>query len=185
MYPQTLGVSSGGNTYAGTYTETPNEGTTMFEGQEANSSAVLLTISENGSPLITEIETAYYLENPYQPLGMTLSYNGEQYDFVYNSTYALPATLTAGGSGPLGSGTFYAAGTNNAIGALTESYSVASSNWMLLNINATGTVNGQSINQTISYVLVGNAVNGVASVDIVVNGTTLHFDSACEGCWDY
>jgi hypothetical protein len=56
---------------------------------------------------------------------------------------------------------------------------------MLLNINATGTVNGQSINQTISYVLVGNAVNGVASVDIVVNGTTLHFDSACEGCWDY
>ena len=69
--PTMLAASSGGNSYAGTYTETPNKGTTMFDGQEANSSTISLTITENGTPIVTEIETAYYLENPYQPLGLT------------------------------------------------------------------------------------------------------------------
>jgi hypothetical protein len=86
IVPTTLATSSGGNSYAGTYSETPNKGTTMFAGHEANSSTVSLTITENGSPIVTEIETAYYLENPYQPLGLTLSYNGGQFDFLYNST---------------------------------------------------------------------------------------------------
>jgi hypothetical protein len=186
IYSTTLSASSGGNSYAGTYSETPNEGTTIFDGQEANSSTISLTISENGSPIVTEIETAYYLENPYQPLGMTLSYNGGQFDFLYTSTNPLPSPLTVGGSGPLGSGTFYAVNTNNAIGSLTETYSVTStSNWELLNANATGTVSGQSISQTISYVLVGRAAMGVASVEIMVNGTTLNFASSCNGCWDY
>ena len=98
----------------------------MFDGQEANSSTISLTITENGSPIVTEIETAYYLENPYQPLGLTLSYNGGQFDFLYNSTNPLPSTLTVGGSGPLGSGTYYVVNTNDAIGSLTETYSVTS-----------------------------------------------------------
>jgi hypothetical protein len=186
IYSTTLAASSGGNSYAGTYSETPNEGTTIFDGQEAKSSTISLTISENGSPTVTEIETAYYLENPYQPLGLTLSYNGGQFHFLYTSTNPLPSPLTVGGSGPLGSGTFYAVNTNNAIGSLTETYSVTStSNWVLLNTNATGTISGQSISQTISYVLVGSAAMGVASVEIMVNGTTLHFNSDCAGCWDY
>jgi hypothetical protein len=181
----TLGASSGGNSYTAIYSETPNQGTTMFDGQEANSSTISLTITENGTPIISEIETVYYLENPYQPLGLTLSYNGGQFDFLYNSTNPLPTMLTIGGSGPLGSGTFYVVNSNNAIGSLTETYSVTWSNaWLLLNINATGTINGQSISQTIGYVLVGEAVMGVGSVEILVNGTTVHFDSACEGCWD-
>jgi hypothetical protein len=182
----TLAASSGGNSYAGTYSETPNKGTTMFDGQEANSSTISLTITENGSPIVTEIETVYYLENPYQPLGLTLSYNGGQFDLLYNSTNPLPSTLTVGGSGPLGSGTYYVVNTNNAIGSLTETYSVTStSNWILLNTYATGTVNGQSISQTISYVVNSGEATGVASVEIVVNGTTLHFNSDCAGCWDY
>ena len=182
----TLGVTSGGNSYAGTYSETPNSGTTMFDGQEANSSTISLTITENGSPIVTEIETAYYLENPYQPLGLTLSYNGEQFDFLYKSTNPLPSTLIVGGSGPLGSGTFYDVNTNNAIGSLTETYSVTSSDtWILLNTYATGTVNGQSISETISYVINGGEATGVASVEILVNGTTLSFNTDCAGCWDY
>jgi len=187
IFSTTLSASSGGNSYAGTYSETPNKGTTMFDGQEANSSTISLTITENGSPIVTEIETAYYLENPYQPLGLTLSYNGGQFDFLYTSTNPLPSPLTVGGSGPLGSGTFYAVNTNNAIGSLTETYSVTSTsnNWVLLNTYATGTVNGQSISQTISYVLTGEAAAGVASVEILVNGTTLNFASSCNGCWDY
>ena len=97
----------------------------MFDGQEANSSTISLTITENGSPIVTEIETVYYLENPYQPLGLTLSYNGGQFDFLYNSSDPLPSTLTVGGSGPLGSGTYFVANTNDAIGSLTETYAVA------------------------------------------------------------
>jgi hypothetical protein len=182
----TLGVNSGGNSYAGTYSETPSSGTTMFDGQEANSSTISLTITENGSPIVTEIETAYFLENPYQPLGLTLSYSGGQFDFLYKSTNPLPSTLIVGGSGPLGSGTFYAVNTNNAIGSLTETYSVTSSNgWILLNTYATGTVNGQSISQTISYVVNSGEATGVASVEMLVNGTTLSFNTDCAGCWDY
>jgi hypothetical protein len=181
-----LGVNSGGNSYAGTYSETPNNGTTMFDGQEANSSTISLTITENGSPIVTEIETTYYLENPYQPLGLSLSYNGGQFDLLYKSTNPLPSTLTVGSSGPLGSGTYYDANTNNAIGSLTETYSVTSSDtWILLNTYATGTVNGQSISQTISYVVNSGEATGVASVEILVNGTTLSFNTDCAGCWDY
>jgi hypothetical protein len=186
--PTSLGTSSGGNSYAGTYTETPNEGTTMFAGQEANSSTITLTITENGAPIVTEIETTYYLENPYQPLGLTLSYNGGQFDFLYNSTNPLPSMLTVGGSGPLGTGTYYAVNTNNAIGSLTETYSVAETStgsFVLLNTSATGTLNGQSISQTISYALNSGVAVGVASVAILVNGTTLNLGSSCNGCWDY
>jgi hypothetical protein len=55
-----LTTDSGGNSYAGTYSETPNSGTTMFDGQEANSSTISLTITENGSPIVAETDTAYY-----------------------------------------------------------------------------------------------------------------------------
>jgi hypothetical protein len=187
IYGTALGASSDGNTYVGSYSETPNDTITMFDGQEANSSTILLTINENGSPIITETETTYYLENPYQPLGMTFSYNGEQFNFQYNSTDPLPSSLTVGTSGQLGSGTFYAANTNNAVGSLTESYSVTISetNWMLLSINATGTLNGQSISQSISYFVNAGSAMGVTSAEILVNGTTLQFDSSCNGCWDY
>ena len=117
----------------------------------ANSSTISLTITENGAPIVTEIVTADYLENPYQPLGLNLSYNGGQFDFLYNSTNPPPSTLALGGSGPLGSGTYYIVNTNNAIGSLTETYSVTSTGTtVLLNTYATGTVNGQSINETIS-----------------------------------
>ena len=82
----TLTASSDGNSYTAIYSETPNNGTTMFDGQEANSSTISLAITENGTPIVTESDTAYYLENPYQPLGLTLSSNGGQFDFIYNST---------------------------------------------------------------------------------------------------
>jgi hypothetical protein len=180
----TLTASSGGNSYTAIYSETPNNGTTMFDGQEANSSTISLTITDNGSPIVTEIDTVYYLENPYQPLGLTLSYNGGQFDFLYNSINPLPSTLTVGDSGPLGSGTYYVVNTNDGIGSLTETYSVTSTS-TLLNTYATGTVNGQSISETISYVVNGGEAMGVASVEILVKGTTLNFNSDSAGCWDY
>jgi hypothetical protein len=181
----TLGASSGGNSYTAIYSETPNQGTTMFDGQEANSSTISLTITENGAPLSTEIDTAYYLESPYQPLGMNISANGKQFVFLYNSTDPLPSTLTAGNSGPLGSGTYYMVNTNDGIGSLTETYSVAAwnnSSTLLLTTYATGTVNGQMVNEAITYVLNGEPI--LSSIEIMVNGTQLTFMSACAGCWD-
>jgi hypothetical protein len=183
----TLTASSGGNSYTATYSQLPNNGTTMFNGQEANSSTISLTITENGSSIVTEIDTAYYLENPYQPLGLTLSSNGGKFEFLYNSINPLPSTLTVGGSGPLGSGTYYVVNTNSAIGSLTETYSVASNNagTVLLTTYATGTINGQSISETINYAVNASGAFELLSVAILVNGTTLNFTNTCSGCWDY
>jgi hypothetical protein len=181
-----LAASSGGKSYTAIYSETPNKGTTMFDGQEANSSTISLTITENGAPIATEIDTAYYLQSPYQPLGMSISANGRQFDFLYNSTDPLPSTLNAGNSGPLGSGTYYVVNTNDGIGSLTETYSVAawnSSATLQLTTYATGTLNGQMVNETITYVLNGPPI--LSSIEVIVNGSQLTFMSACAGCWDY
>jgi hypothetical protein len=183
----TLSPSSGNNSYTAIYSETPNNGTAMFNGQEANSSTISLTIIENGSAIATEIDTAYYLENPYQPLGLTLSSNGGQFDFLYNSINPLPSTLTVGESGPLGSGTMYDANTNNGIGSLTETYSVASNNASTVQLTtyATGTVNGRPFSETINYAVDASGASVLQSVEILVNGTTLTFTNGCTACWEY
>jgi hypothetical protein len=181
----TMTTSSGGNSYTATYSETPNNGTTMFDGLEANSSTISLAITENGSPIVIEIETAYYLENPYRPLGLTLSSNGKQFDFLYNSTDPLPSTLTVGDSGPLGSGTYYTVNTNESVGSLTQTYSVASddASTVELTTDATGTVNGQSISETIYYAVNASGAPQLDWFEILVNGTTLTFNNPAE--WDY
>jgi hypothetical protein len=184
----TLWGSSGGKSYTAIYSETPNNGTAMFAGQEANGSTISLTVTENGVLISTEIDTVYYLENPYRPLGMTISANGGQFDLLYNSTDPLPSTLTAGMSGPLGSGTYYVVDTNDSIGSLTESYSVAAwdnSSTLLFKTYATGTVNGQRVNETITYVIIPSGSLYLASVEVIVNGVLLTLNSACAGCWDY
>ncbi len=181
----TMTMSSGGKSYTAIYSETPNNGTTMFDGQEAHSSTISLTITENGTPIVTEIDTAYYLENPYQPLGLTLSSNGKQFDFRYNSTNPLPSTLTVGDSGPLGSGTYYVVNTNESIGSLTQTYSVTSDDTSTVELTtyATGTVNGQSISETIYYAVNASGVPQMDWFEILVNGTTLNFNNPAE--WEY
>jgi len=189
----TLTATSGGNSYTAIYSQTPNNGTTMFDGQAAYSSTVSLTITENGSTIGTEVSTAYYLESPYEPLGLSGTVSGTAYTFLFTSTNPYPSTLTVGSSGPLGSGTFYLSGTNDGIGSLTETYSVASNNasTVLLTTYATGTVNGQSISETINYAVNPSGALQLQSVDILVNGTTLNFTNSCSvagggaGCWDY
>jgi hypothetical protein len=184
----TLGASSGGQSYTAIYSETPNNGTTMFDGQQAYSSTISLTINENGAPIATEIDTVYYLENPYRPLGMAISANGAQLDFLYNSIDPLPSTLTAGNSGPLGSGTYYVVNTTDSIGSLIETYSVAAwdgSSTLLFETDATGMVNGQVVDKTITYVLPPDGAMILSSIEVIVNGTQVTLVSACAGCWDY
>jgi len=183
----TLTATSGGDTYTAIYSQTPNMGTTMFDGQEANSSIVSLTVTENGATLSTEVTTAYYLENPYTPLGLAGSVNGTNYEFLFSSVDPLPSTLTVGASGPLGNGTYYLSGTNTATGSLTETYAVTANNptTLLLTTYASGTVNGQSISETINYAVSASGAFELQSVDILLNGTTLNFANSCDGCWDY
>ena len=187
--PVTLTASSGSNSFTATYSETPNSGTTMFDGQAANSSKISLTITENGSPIISEVDTAYYLENPYQPLGLTLSSKGEQqFDFLYNNTNPLPSTLAVGGSGTLGSGTYYVVNTKDDVGSLTETYSVASDgpSYVQLTTYTTGTVNGQPINETLIYGVSASGAVYLDSIEILVNGATLNFcGPGCPSWWEY
>ena len=183
----TLTASSGGNSYTAIYSQTPNTGTAMFDGQEASSSTISLTLTENGTTLSTEITTAYYLENPYTPLGLSGSVSGIDYEFVFSSIDPLPSTLTVGASGPLGNGMYYLSGTNTAIGSLTETYSVTANNptTVLLTTYASGTVNGQSISETIDYAVNASGAFELQSAEILLNGTTLNFVNDCDGCWDY
>jgi hypothetical protein len=176
---------SSGNSYTAIYSETPNNGATMFDGQVAHSSTIALTITEKGAPIVTEIDTVYYLENPYQPLGLTLSYNGKQFDFLYNSINPLPSTLTVGDSGPVGSGTYYLVNTIESIGSLTETYSVTSNDTSTVQLTtyATGAVNGQSISETIYYAVDASGAPQLEWFEILVKGTTLNFNNPAE--WDY
>jgi hypothetical protein len=183
----TLTASSGGNTYTAIYSQTPNMGTSMFDGQEANSGTISLALTENGATLTTEVTTVYYLENPYTPLGLAGSVSGSKYEFIFSSVDPLPSSLTVGASGPLGNGTYYLPGTNIAIGSLTETYSVTANNsaTVLLTTSTSGTVEGQSISETMNYAVNASGAFMLQSVEIAVNGTTLNFTNSCDGCWDY
>jgi hypothetical protein len=182
----TLTATSGGNSYTAIFSQTPNNGTAMFDGQAAYSSTNSLTISENGSTIGTEVSTAYYLDSPYEPLGLSGTVSGTAYTFLFMSTNPYPSTLTVGSSGPLGSGTYYLSGTNDAIGSLTETYSVTTydSGALLLTTYGSGTVNGSSVNEAITYTVDTSGTVALDTVQLTVNGTALTFTpSGAE--WDY
>lgn len=183
----TLTATSGLNSYTAIYSQTPNNGTTMFDGQAAYSSTISLTITENGSTIATEVSTAYYLESPYEPLGLSGTVSSTAYTFLFTSTDPYPSTLTVGSSGPLGSGTYYLSGTNDVVGSLTETYSVTSnnsSNALLLTTYGSGTVNGSSVNETITYIVYSSGALALLSMQLTVNGAALTFGSA-SGPYDY
>jgi hypothetical protein len=182
----TYTATSGANSYTAIYGQTPTIGTTMFDGQAANSSAISLTVTENGSTIDTETSNAYYLLSPYQPLGLSGTVNGAAYAFLFTSTDPLPATLTVGTSGPLGSGTYYAAGTNTVIGSLTETYSVTAVaiNAVQLTISGSGTVNGSSVDETFTYTVDTSGTLALQSLQLTVSGTALTFTPA-PGPWGY
>jgi hypothetical protein len=180
----TLTTNLDGNSYAATYSQTPNSGTTMFDGQAAYSSTISLTIQENGSTIATEASTAYYLESPYEPLGLSGTVSGIAYTLLFTSTNPYPSTLTVGSSGTLGTGTYYLPGTNDAVGSFTETYSVTanSSSNLLLTTHGSGTVVGLSVDETITYIVDSSGAVALDSVQLTVNGTPLTFTASP---WDY
>jgi hypothetical protein len=172
----TLTATDSGNTYTVTYSSTPG-GMAMFNGQNANTVMIGLTISENGAVLATENSTAYYLANPYSPLGVSGTTSGTAWTATITGYTPLPSTLTVGASGPLDSAT-YTDGMGNNIGALTETYTVTadSPDALFLNIDAAGTINGVQETETLIYSVASDGtVQGLVQAQITVNGTTLSF----------
>jgi hypothetical protein len=134
-----LRASSGMYSYTARYYQTPNTGTTLFNGQLANSSNVFLEVFRNNRLHGYDSSTAFYLENPYTPVGFVGAVPSTR--FIFNSTDTLPATLTVGATGQLGSGTLYDANTNAVIRSQTLMYSVVAndSSTLLLNVYWEGT----------------------------------------------
>jgi len=149
----------------------------MFNGQSANTSAIALTISENGAVVSTEDSTAYYLTNPYSPLGLSGTTNGTAWTATITSYTPLPSTLTVGASGQLDSAT-YTDGMGNNIGSLTETYTVTGDDpdALFLNVDGAGSVNGVQEAETLTYAVASDGtLQGLVQVQITVNGSTLTF----------
>ena len=169
-------TDSSGNTWTATYGSTAG-GMAMFNGQNATTSMIALTVSENGAAVATEDSTAYYLTNPYSPLGLSGTANGVAWTAGISSYTPLPTMLTVGASGPLLSATYYDSTMTN-IGSLTETYTVTedSPTSLFLNIDAAGTINGVQETETLTYSIASDGtVSALTQAQITVNGTTYTF----------
>ena len=169
-------TDSSGNTWTVTYSSTTG-GMAMFNGQNANTSAIGLTISENGAVVATEDSTAYYLVSPYSPLGLSGTTSGVAWSAIIASYTPLPSMLTVGSSGPLSSATYYDGMMNN-IGSLTETYTVTadSPSALFLNIDAAGSINGTPETETLTYSIASDGtVQALVQAQVTINGTTLTF----------
>lgn len=168
-------TDSNGNTYSLTVSNSPS-GSVTFSGQVADTSVVSLTLAENGTVISTDDTTSYYLTNPYSPLGLSGTTNGVAWTAVVTSYMPFPATLTVGSSGSVISAN-YQDSMGNILGGLTETYTVTADtpSDLLLNINASGSVNGTSVAETLTYSITSMGGLSLAQVQITVNGVTLTF----------
>jgi hypothetical protein len=168
-------ADSSGNTYTLSVSNTP-DGSMTFNGQIADTSVLALTLAENGAAVSTDDTTAYYLTDPYSPLGLSGTTNGVAWTAVVTSYTPFPATLTVGSSGSVISAN-YEDTMGNVIGGLTETYTVTADtpSDLLLNLNASGSVNGTSVAETLTYSIASTGGLTLAQAQITVNGATLTF----------
>jgi hypothetical protein len=170
-----LSTTYGGNNYSVTVSDTPGA-MMMFNGQMANTSVSTLTLSKNGTVVSTDTTTAYYLTNPYSPLGFSGTTNGVAWTASITSFTPFPASLTVGSSGTLLAAT-YKDGMGNIIGSLTETYTVTadSPTAVFVNIMGSGTLNGTTVTDTLTYSVTSTGAIALVQVQITVNGVTLTF----------
>jgi hypothetical protein len=161
-----------GVTYTAMYSETPNSGTATFDGHQASSSTISITVSANGAPLAAETSIAYFLQNPFSPLGLMETINGVSYDLIFTTQNPLPAMLSVGDSGTLLTGTFYVAGNPATVGTLTETWSVAANDadTVLFTVASTGTLNGASVSDTVTYSVDAEGTIAIVSVTVTLPG---------------
>ena len=149
-------------------------GMMVFKGQMANTS--VLTLAVSATVVSTEDTTAYYLTNPYAPLGFSGTTNGVAWTATVTSFTPIPATLTVGTSGPLLSAN-YRDSLGNVIGSLTETYTVTavSSTALDVNINSAGTLNGTPVSSTSRFLVTSTGTIYLTEVQITVNATPFDF----------
>ena len=170
-------TDSSGNMYSVTYSSTSG-GMEMFGGQNASTSMIALTVSENGTVIATEDSTAYYLTSPYSLLGFSGMSNGAAWTATITGSSLVPTMLTVGDSGTLYTVT-YMDGMGTTIGSLTETYTVTadSPTAVFFNVEAAGSINGVQETETLTYAVAKDGtVQGLVQAQITVNGTTLTFN---------
>jgi hypothetical protein len=171
-----MATDSSGNSWAATFSSVPG-GMATFNGHNANTSVVALTVSKSSVVVVTANSTEYYLSNPYSPLGISGTTNGVAFTFLYTSYTPLPSTLSVGGSGPLSSGNYYTYSGGPVIGSLTQTYTVTedSPTALFLNIDSAGSLNGVQESETDTYSVDTSGAATLVKAQITVNGTTLTF----------
>jgi hypothetical protein len=179
-YAQTnlTATDDSGNVFNLAISDTADAGTASFNGQTANYTTLGLAITENANttPVFEFGAVAYYLMNPYSPLGEVISQNGTVEDTALVTAFTPPANLTVGDSGQLDAISYYNT-SNVLIGNATQTYSVAANNatTVLVTLTTTGTVNGTSTTdqETFTVDTSGNVV--LQSFTLTVNGEVLTF----------
>jgi hypothetical protein len=153
-----------------------NTGTATFNGVVAETGSLSLTVLEGSTPVVTSISTAYYLPDPYIPLGRTVTANGVSEEVTFSRIYPPPSTLTVGSNGTLDTALYYNAENVN-IGAITEQYSVTANdaNSVKYTVFANGTVNGAQESDTFVYTISNSGTVDLIEIDLVVNGGWVSF----------
>jgi hypothetical protein len=180
-YPFTIASTTLTGTVNGTaltleFSAMANTGTATFHGQVAETGSLSLTVLEGNTPVVTSVSTAYYLTNPYSPLGLTVTANGVTEEVTFSSIDPPPSMLTVGSSGPLDTAMYYNTANVN-IGSITETYSVAANDGTSVkySVYAAGTVNGTQDSETIVYTISNSGTVELIEIDLLVNGQAVTF----------
>jgi hypothetical protein len=175
--PTTLTAVQWSYTDTLTYSEQPGQ-PAMFAGQVANSSVVTLTLTEDGGPPLTSINTAYYVETPYRLLGETVSTPDGSITLLIVQSMPLPATLTVGDAGLLYSGNFTQG--DAIVGQLTATYKVGAFDCgaVLLSLTANGRLKGESVSSALIYSVNAAGHVKLVQVNLKVGWTRLSFGGA-------
>lgn len=186
-HQQMLSAKTSGHLYSLDVSSAPDPGTTKFNGSAPSYSTVKsLTVTEANAtaPLASSVTTAYYLMNPYVPLG-SASNTGSPYAVVTNYL-PFPTMLRVGMSGTVDSLTYYHDSTMSTIDAdKAVEYSVMVNNSATLllclsdtvsNVTAQGTLDRiASGAETDCYTVNSAGYAALSSITLTVNGTTLTF----------
>jgi hypothetical protein len=186
-HQRTLNAESSGRLYSLDVNSAPNPGTTKFNGSAPAYSTVnnlTVTQAHAAAPLASRVTTAYYLMNPYVPLGSASS-SGSPYAMVTNYL-PFPTILKVGMSGAVDNLTYYHDSTMSTMDANeTVEYSIRANDSATLflclsdtvsNVTAHGTADGLSNGaETDCYTVDSNGHAALSSITLGVNGTTLRF----------
>jgi hypothetical protein len=186
-HQQMLSAESSGHSYSLDVSSAPSSATTKFNGSAPAYSTVnnrTITQSHAAAPLASRVTTAYYLMDPYVPLGSASS-SGSPYAVVTNYL-PFPTTLRVGTSGMVDNLTYYHDSTMSTMDANeTVEYAIRANDSATLflclsdtvsNVTAHGTADGLANGaETDCYTVDAKGHAALSSITLTVNGTTLSF----------